>query len=133
LTREGQRGRLTPKDAHGLSVMLRGGSAVWQWKTKDGYGWTTLSLGSADGPNRLDLADPLLARFNRHRTVSEIHLKLVRAQKPRRDKPTPYEETSADLVNPADRLAESAFECLARLNANDFRTPFFKRCGFCNP
>ena len=48
--------RLTPpKDARGLSVMLRGGGAVWQWKTKDASGWTTLSLGSADGPNRIDL------------------------------------------------------------------------------
>src|SRR5262249_6128491 len=56
LIRDGQQGRLTPpKDARGLSVMLRGGGAVWQWKTKDASGWTTLSLGSADGPNRINL------------------------------------------------------------------------------
>jgi len=41
LIRDGQQGRLTPpKDARGLSVMLRAGGAVWQWKTKDASGWT---------------------------------------------------------------------------------------------
>ena len=39
LIRDGQQGRLAPKDARGLSVMLRGGGAVWQWKTKDASGW----------------------------------------------------------------------------------------------
>jgi hypothetical protein len=99
LIRDGQQGRFTPpNDARGLSVMLRGGGAVWQWKTKDASDWTKLSLGRTNGPNRIDLAEPLLARFNRHRTISEIHLKLVRAQKPRRGKPTSYEEPAADLV-----------------------------------
>ena len=56
LIRDGQQGRLTPpKDARGLSVMLRAGGAVWQWKTKNASGWTTLSHGRTNGPNRIDL------------------------------------------------------------------------------
>ena len=55
LIRDGQQGRLTPpKDARGLSVMLRAGGAVWQWKTRMPPAGP-LSLGSADGPNRIDL------------------------------------------------------------------------------